>query len=438
VALDVGHIDRGLRLVSNASVDAIPSASELEVDGARWLSASTDDVLGLASDPRVREAAASALKKFGLHRASLRTTAEFEATLARALGHRAALVVSELWDLLRVLPTWRFAVDGRARLLAEDATSVRDPDDAETALAAGLDGVLVDALFPAEGDLAPLPRYAEVCAKVGAALVVVDRLGLGMLGSLGAGAVEHLGVSDQARLTIASFGAAVPGIGAVVAGDDDVITALRGHLTAPPAVTLLASARAWDIVRTEPQRAKRAFDVAQQLLNGLKRCGFDTGPCVTPWIPVWVGEPALCHEWLSAFAEASIAMRAWVAPGESRLLLSMSATATDAQLQTVLDTFERLGRRLMPPSAIDEPREAPIVARPGSYVLHAPASSRWFSQAPRPTRPAEREPSPAALPLRERVFDTVETLTWRATNVSSQSIRRTADALRALFDRRRK
>ncbi len=431
-------MDRGLRLVFNASVDSVPSAHELEVEGARWFTASTDDVLGLASDARVREATAAALKKFGLHHVPTRALADLEATLARALGHRAAMIVGELWDVLRVLPTWRFAIDSRARQLAEDATSVRDPDEAEAALATGLDGVLVDALFPTEGDLAPLPRYAEVCAKVGASLVVVDRLGLGMLGALGAGATEHLGVSDQVRLTIASLGAAVPGVGAVVAGDDEVIAALRGHLGTPPAAAVAATARAWEIVRTEPQRAKRAFDVAQQLLTGLKRCGLDTGPCVTPWIPVWVGEPALCHEWLNAFAEASIAMRAYVAPGESRLLLSLSATSTDAQMQTVLETFERLSRRLMPPSAIDEPREAPVVARPGSYVLHAPSSSRWSSQAPRPTRPAEREDAPGVVPLRERVFDTVETLTWRATNVSSQSIRRTADALRALFDRRRK
>ncbi len=439
VALDVGQIDRGLRLVSNAVAEAIPGSGEVEVDGGRWLCASTDDVLGLASDARVREAASAAIKRFGLHRAPLAATVAFEATLARALGQKAALIVPDLWEALRVLPTWRFAVDDRSRALAHDATVVADPDEAEQLLAQpALEGLVVDAVHPTEGDLAPLPRYAEVCGKHGSALIAVDRYGLGTLGALGAGVTEHLGLQDQVAVSISSFGYGIPGTGAVIAAEESVIAALRGHLGAPSTPTVLAATKAWQIRRDEPQRATRAFDVAQRLLSGLKRLGLDTGPAVTPWIPVWIGEPSLCAEWLHAFADVSIAMRAWVAPGESRLLVSMSATATDGQVQTVLEAFEKIGRRLMPPSAVDEPREPPVVARPGSYVLRAPSSSRWFTQLPRPTLPAAQEPVPTTPTMRERVFDTVETLTWRATNVSSQSIRRTTDALRSLIDRRRR
>jgi glycine C-acetyltransferase len=310
MALDVGQIDRGLRLVSNAVGDAIPGSGELDVDGARWLSASTDDVLGLASDARVREAASAALKRFGLHRAPLTATVALEATLARALGQKAALLAPELWEVLRVLPTWRYAVDDRSRALAHDATVVTDPDDAEHALGQpGLEGLLVDALHPTEGDLAPLPRYAEVCAKHGAALIAVDRYGLGTLGAFGAGVTEHLALQDQVAVSISALGLGLPGTGAVIAADETVISALRGHLGSPLATTVMAVTKAWQIRRDEPQRATRAFDVAQRLLSGLKRLGLDTGPAVTPWIPVWIEKPALCTEWLHTFADASIAMQ---------------------------------------------------------------------------------------------------------------------------------
>lgn len=76
--------------------------------------------------------------------------------------------------------------------------------------------------------------------------------------------------------------------------------------------------------------------------------GFDAGPAVTPWVPVWVGDATLCQQWLDGLAEASIAARAWLAPGTARLLLSLSATTTDAQLTQLLEVFDRLARPMKP------------------------------------------------------------------------------------------
>ena len=64
MAVDSSLLSRNVRgrIKLNCRVDAVPSASEVESDGARLLMASTDDLLGLGSDARVREAAQAALR----------------------------------------------------------------------------------------------------------------------------------------------------------------------------------------------------------------------------------------------------------------------------------------------------------------------------------------------------------------------------------------
>ncbi len=438
--LEAQNLNRDGRLVSNCRVEAVPSASELECGGARWLNASTDDVLGLASDPRVRETFQAALRKMGLGRpADSHLLVDLEQRLSSLLG-RPAAVVSDAASALRALPTWRFAVDARSSDLAEDATRVADPGEADVVLRQGAAlGVLVEALHPREGDLAPLPRYLEVCERSHGTLVTVDPLGLGALGPTGAGVGQHLAAQPPTGLSIISLGAAIPGVGAVLAGDEGLVMALKGQLAAPLAAPLAAASKALEVLSGEPQRRSRMFDVAQRLLDGLRERSLDTGPSVTPWVPVWVGDPVVCQRWLEALAEASIAVRASLAPGASRLLLSLSATTTDSQVSQLLDVLDKTGKKLgVPlPSSLPLSTTRVEVARPGSYATAAPCAQRWLA-----LRPSEPEPTDeSAVPLtglRSRVFDAVETLTWRASNASGTSIRWTADAVRGFFDRRRK
>lgn len=426
------------RLLTNCRVEAAPSASELEAGGARWLNASTDDVLGLASDPRVREASLGALRRFGLQRPfDSQARDELEHRLAPDSKHQA-LVVDEVSSVLEALPSRRLVVDHRSRALQKDAPSARGPDEAEVLLQHGAPlGILTEALFPLEGDLAPLPRYGETCDRAHATLLVVDRLGLGALGHTGGGVCQHLAVDPRQGLCVSAFGAAVPGAGGLVVGDESLLGELRARLQPPGAATLVASAKALEVLAAEPQRRERLFDVTQALLDGLASLGLDTGPAVTPWIPVWVGEPQRCLDWLSALAEATIAVRAWVSPTASRLLLSLPATASDAQLGQLLEVLGRTAHKLgLPRSSPGSARAE--VARPGSYATAAPCAAHWLSPHTPTDEEPDEEPSTPTAGLRTRVVDAVETLTWRATNLSSTSIRWTADAVRALVDRRRR
>lgn len=438
---------RGVRghVVDNARIDAVASGAEIESDGARLLSVSTDDVLGLASDARVREALNAAVRRAGLGRAfDTRVLREVEERVASLLGAEACAVVDHEAALFALLPTWRMVCHLRARRPIADGVPVATPEEADVELGRpGMAAMALEAVHLREGDLAPTPRYAEVCQRRHAALVVIDD-GLGVLGAQGGGAVEHLSLRDQVDLQILPLGQAIPGAGALVLGPGEIIAAFRGVLPPPATAPLAASLKALEIAVTEPARRARLFDTAQRLIVGLRGLGFDTGPCVTPWIPLWLGDEGLCEQWLLALGEAGLLVRGWIAGPRSRLLLSPSATLSDAQVTQVLETFERLCRKLTVPLAAASRAEVTPLARPGSYAMAAPAALHWTTVDPQERRsreleiPAAPPSSTESLSLQARVAEAVETVTWRAASVGGAQLRRGADALRALIDRRRK
>ncbi len=448
MAADSTALSRGVRgrIKLNCRVDALPSAAEVESDGARLLAASTDDLLGLGADARVREAAQGAMRRLGVGRAeATRVQEQLEARARSLLNAPAALVISHEEALLPLLPTWQLVSELRGRRAVPDGPQVATPEDAEAALAhPGLLGLLLEAVHPLEGDLALTPRFAEACQRRHQNLLVIDD-GLGVLGPSGGGAIEHLSLEAQVTLRILPLGGAIPGSGALVVGEPLVVEALRGALPPPPPWALAASTRALEIAATESTRRVRLFDVAQRLLTALRARGFDTGPCVTPWVPLWLGDEALCEQWLAQLAELGVACRGWLAGPRSRLLLSPPATMTDAQLGQVLDAFERLSRKLQVPESAPPAGAPPTLARPGSYAMATPCALHWTTVDPRERPQLEPEPphptppsSEEDLTLRELVYDAVETMTWRATSVGGAQLRRGAEALRTLIDRRRR
>lgn len=430
------------RVVGNVRVDAAPAAAEVESDGARLLNAGATDLLGLASDARVREALQAALRKNGLNRAPRsRAQEELEERLARLLGAAATVVLDDAGSALSCLDGLGALVDAHARWLVPGGVPVASPEDAERALAVARGAPLVvGAVDELAGDLSPLHRFAEATQRAGAPLVVIDPVGLGVLGPAGLGAVDSLGLSDQVALHGLFLGHAVPGSGAVFAGPLPLVDALRAAGRAPPVASLAATSRALELATTEAPRRARAFDVAQQLVDGLRGLGFDTGPCVTPWIPAWMGDEALAEQWLRALADQGVACRGLLAGERSRLLVSMAATATDAQVDAVLGAFEKVARKLKPPELDAAWRGPVLLARPGSFALATPCAPHWREPLAAALPPPVVEPPPAPVAsLRARLFDAVETLTWRATNVRGTKLGLPGgEALKALLDRRRR
>jgi 7-keto-8-aminopelargonate synthetase-like enzyme len=428
------------RVVGNVRSDAVPGAAEVESNGARLINVSTTDLLGLGSDTRVREAAQAAQRTYGLTRTERsKVRDELEDRLRGLLGVEAVAVLEDADAVLTCLVDVGVAVEARLSPRMPAAPGVSFPEEVGRALTEGALAVVTEAVDRLTGEFLPLHRYAEATQRAGGSLVVVDSVGLGVLGPSGLGAVESLGLKDHVALQLLCLGEALPGVGGAVAGPTALVDALRGCGPAPAPAWLAASSRALQIAAAEEHRRARAFDVAQAMIDGLRALGLDTGPCVTPWIPVWMGEESLCEQWLRALADANVACRGLLAKERSRLLLSVAATATDAQVEAALEAFGKVARKL-PPPRLDEPWKGPVLlARPGSFAIATPCAPHWrpfpFSAPP----PAPAVAPPAAAGLRERLFDAVETLTWRATNRRSGRLGLPgARALKALFDRRRR
>jgi 7-keto-8-aminopelargonate synthetase-like enzyme len=406
----------------------------------------------------VKEAAQAATRRFGAQGTwGMKPLVELEERLAAFTGREAAVVTpgfeAALFPIVegadQVFTDARSDFAERAFLhaIASRAVLFRETDDLEALLAGEPESpslIAVGAVHPYEGDLAALPRIAELAQKARAGLVVDESLSLGLLGGSGAGAVEHFGLTYPLTLVLASLGGALGSRGWVIAGPRAVIDFVRDHLDEHSCIapsSAAAALKALEIVQSEPQRRLRAWELAQRLHAGLGSLGFDTGPSVTARVPVWVGDEVRAERLARSLLESGA--RVGVAPVRSRarLLLTLQATHTDAQVDQLLELLEKHARRL---GVLEGPRrvEAPVVAlaRPGTFITHAQCGPHW-DDAPR--EPSAVEPRSRFLRLPSRalagkLFDSVERLTWRAANLGGADLRKLWErrkSLRGLFQR---
>ena len=284
-----------------------PTLPVVEMEGARRIMLGSNNYLGLTGDERVKQGARDALDRYGTGLTGsrfLNGTIDLHVELERELadwfgtddaivfttGHQANLgalgtilgpedtVIADSGDHASIL-------DGdplsRAKLRPFKHNRL---DLLEKRLhAAEQDGggilVVVDGVFSMEGDVAPLPEIADLCARFGARLMVDEAHALGVLGARGAGTSELLGVEDRVDLRMATFSKSLASCGGVIAGPADVIEFLRINsrpfiftASAVPAAVgaTLAAVR---ICRSEEGRElfARVLDNARYLHAGLQQ-----------------------------------------------------------------------------------------------------------------------------------------------------------------------
>lgn len=357
---------------------------ELVVDGQRCVNFCSNDYLGLAADPRLAEAAARALRRSGTGSGAAALVsgyddehAQLEAELADFLGRPRALLFSSGWAAnLGVLR----ALLGRDDLIVADELNHAslidggrlsgaryrriahaDLDGFERALAGerrcdGLaDGpppqalVVTDSVFSMDGDLADLPALQVIGARHGAALMVDDAHGFGVLGAGGRGALEHFASSAPApEIYVATLGKSLGAAGAFVAGSETLIDYLIQRArtwvfsTAPPPAIAAAARAALRILRAEPERRARLLANIRRLREGAAQLGIELPPAATPTpiLPLIVGDASKAISlsrdlqaqgfWVAAIRPPT------VPPGTSRLRITVSAAHTDAQIDGLL------------------------------------------------------------------------------------------------------
>ena len=327
-----------------------------------------NDYLGLARHPEVTEAAASAARAWGagatgsrLVSGSTELHAELERELAEFCGFESALVFSSgyaanLAAVTALAPHGSLVVSdagNHASLidgcrLARGTTQVvahADPDAVRKALGthAGPAVVVSDTVFSVDGDAAPLTGLAAACRESGAALLVDDAHGLGVLGDGGRGAPHAVGLSGAPDVvttvtlskSLGSQGGAVLGPAQVI---DHLVNAARTFIfdtgLAPAAAG--AALAALRLLRREPERATRARAVATTLHERLTAEGLEAVRPDAAVVSVRAPSPERAVRWAADCREAGLAVGCFRPPsvpdGISRLRLTARADLTDGQL----------------------------------------------------------------------------------------------------------
>ena len=154
--------------------------------------------------------------------------------------------------------------------------------------------IVVDGVFSMEGDLAKLPEIVALKKKYNASIMVDEAHGLGVFGKEGRGVCDHFGVTDDVDLIMGTFSKSLASIGGFIAGDSDTINYLRHtcrtyifSASNTPAATA-AAMEALHIIRREPERIERLWDVTNYALKRFREEGFEIGETESPIIPLYV------------------------------------------------------------------------------------------------------------------------------------------------------
>ncbi|GGT42530.1 8-amino-7-oxononanoate synthase [Streptomyces purpureus] len=337
-----------------------------------------NDYLGLTRRPEITEAAAAAARRWGagatgsrLVTGSTELHAELERELADFCGFEAALVFSSGYAANLAALT---ALTGPDGLIVSDAGNHASIVDgcrlsrAETAVVPHADPEAVrktlqahperralcvsDSVFSVDGDAAPLQALAAACRAYGAALVVDDAHGLGVLGQGGRGALHAAGLAGDADVvatvtlskSLGSQGGAILGPARVVA---HLVNAARTFIfdtgLAPAAAgAALASLR---LLREEPELAGRARTVAATLHRLLTEAGLSAARPDAAVVSVRAPSPQAALGWAADCREQGLAVGCFRPPsvpdGISRLRLTARADLDDEQIGAAVSTILR-------------------------------------------------------------------------------------------------
>lgn len=342
----------------------------------------SNNYLGLTTDPRVRQAAIDAIRRYGTSvtgsrflNGTLELHLELERRLARFVGKEAALVFSTGYQTNVGTISSLVGKGDYVILDKEDHASIVDGctmsqgeikrfrhnhvENLESVLSrlpadAGR-LVIVDGVYSMSGDIAPLPEIAAVCKKYGARLMVDDAHGLGVTGQ-GRGTAAHFGLTDQVDLTMGTFSKSFASIGGFIAGDADVIYYIQHKArslifsAALPAPNAAAALAALDIMENEPQHVQTLWENADFMRAGLINMGYNTGTSCTPIIPVILGDDFHTALAWNALIEEGVYTNPVVPPATppNGALLRTSYTATHRRehLERALQAFKIVGERL--------------------------------------------------------------------------------------------
>src|SRR3989344_1823080 len=376
-----------------------PQEPKVKINGKDVILLCSNNYLGLANHPKVKEASISAIEKYGFGSGASRLVSgnmelheELERRIARFKDTEAALVFNSGYHAnIGIIPALvgrgdvifsdklnhasivdacilsraevkRYPhkdVERLERLLRETGKRRNGEAEKDSPAHRFTDSpirklIVTDGIFSVDGDIAPLKELSELADKYKCMLMVDDAHATGVLGSKGKGTSEHFGIDNPNIIQMGTLGKALGCFGAYVAGSrkliDYLINKARSFIytTSLPPSVCAASIAAIDIIEDEPQLRQNLWDRIKFFRKGLKEAGLNTMQSETQIIPILIGEADVAVRISKDLMDKGIFVQAIRPPtvpeGTSRLRITLMATHSWDDLKYALETIEETVR----------------------------------------------------------------------------------------------
>jgi glycine C-acetyltransferase len=348
-------------------------------ENAPVLNLCANNYLGLAQEPRVRQAAHDALERWGYGLASVRFICgtqgvhkELEAALTDFLGTEDTILYSSCFDAngglfetllgpedavisdalnhASIIDGVRLCKAQRYRYRNRDLADLEAQLQAAETAGARFKLIATDGVFSMDGSIAPLREICDLADRHGALVMVDDSHATGVLGDGGRGSHEHCGVLGRIDVLTGTLGKALGGAsGGYTSGRREIIDLLRQRSrpylfsnTLCPSIAG-ATLTALELIRTEPERRARLFDNTRFFRTALAEAGFDLLPGDHPIVPVMLGDAALAARFSAALLDHGVYAIGFSFPvvpeGRARIRTQMSAAHTRLELEQAVAAF---------------------------------------------------------------------------------------------------
>ncbi|RXT06311.1 glycine C-acetyltransferase [Ammoniphilus sp. CFH 90114] len=368
-------------------IDPLQSANGpmITIGGKQLINLSSNNYLGLATDPRLIEAATEATKEFGVGAGAVRTIngtlelhvkleeklAQFkhtEAAIAYQSGFNCNMAaISAVMDkedaILSDELNHASIIDGcrlsRAQIIRFNHSDMDDlRAKAREAKESGKYNkvmVITDGVFSMDGDIANLPDIATIADEFDLITYVDDAHGSGVLGQ-GAGTVKHFGLSEKIDFQIGTLSKAIGVVGGYVAGKQELIDWLKVRSrpflfsTSLTPGDVAASIKAIDILMSSTELHDQLWENGDYLKQGLKNMGFDIGESQTPITPCIIGDERKTQEFSKRLYDEGVYAKAIVFPtvqrGTGRVRNMPTAAHSREMLDQALSIYKLVGEEM--------------------------------------------------------------------------------------------
>lgn len=355
--------------------------TEVMINGKKVLMFGSNCYSGLVSDPRIKEAAIEATKKYGTGLAgspflngTLDLHKQLERKIADYIGKEDVMIYSTgfgvnlgvvstltgredyiLWDEqdhASIIEGRRLSFSTHYKYKHNDMESLEqqlqkcDPDKVKL--------IVTDGVFSMEGDVANIPEIVRLAKKYNASVMVDEAHSIGVFGKGGRGTVNHFGLTEDVDLIMGTFSKSFASLGGFIATDKEITNFLRHHsrsyiftASITPASTA-AAMKAIDIMIAEPERQAHLWEITNYALEGFRNMGCEIGNTSTPIIPLFIRDNfktfAITRDLLNEGIFVNPVVSPAVAPNDTLIRFSLMATHTKEQVTTALEKIQKVFR----------------------------------------------------------------------------------------------